>query len=92
MIQEKLKTHPKNKKLSQLQMGKLCAMEQTTYSRKESGKSPVTDEEWERFAKALETSAEDIKAQDKMVFKNENCTFNDSVQLTQGIQYINFAL
>jgi hypothetical protein len=24
-----------------------------------------------------------------MVFKNENCTFSDSVQLNQGIQYIN---
>ena len=89
MIQEKHKTHRKNKKLSQLQMAKLCAMEQTTYSRKESGKSPVTDEEWERFAKALETSVEDIKAQDKMVFKNENCTFNDGSIGSVGIQYIN---
>ena len=39
MINEKLKTRCKNKKLSQLQMAKLCAMEQTTYSRKESGKA-----------------------------------------------------
>ncbi len=86
MIQEKLKNLRKAKRLSQIEMAKLAAMEQTTYSRKESGKSTITDEEWQRFAKALEVSVEDIKNDQAMVFKNENCTFNDSVV---GIQYIN---
>ena len=33
-------------------------MEQTTYSRKERGISPITIAEWERIAKALEVSVE----------------------------------
>ena len=86
MIQEQLKKHRKIKQLSQLQMADLCSMQQTTYSRKESGKSPITEEEWQRFAKVLETNVEDIKKEDKMVFKNENCTFNDNAV---GIQYVN---
>lgn len=61
------------------------SMEQTTYSRKESGKSPITDEEWERFAKSLKVEVEDLKDTIIQVPKNENCTFNDS---SIGIQYV----
>ena len=88
MIQEKLKNLRKAKRLSQIEMAKLAAMEQTTYSRKESGKSTITDEEWQRFAKALEVSVEDIKNDQAMVFKNENCTFSDNAQLINH-NYIN---
>ena len=86
MIHEKLIDLRKSKGLTQEQMAKLIAMEQTTYSRKETGKSPITNEEWQRFAKALEVSLEDIKEENKISLKNENCTFNDS---TVGIQYVN---
>ena len=89
MIQEKLKNLRKAKRLSQIDMAKLAAMEQTTYSRKESGKSSITEEEWQRFAKALEVSVEDIKNDQTMVFKNENCTFSDGAIGSVGIQYIN---
>ena len=54
------------------------AMEQTTYSRKENGKSPITENEWERFAKVLDTSIEELKKGNESVPKNENCTFNDN--------------
>ena len=67
-------------------MAKKVAMEQTTYSRKERGKSPITETEWERFAKVLEVPVDDIKEESKTNFKNINCTFNDH---TIGIQYVN---
>jgi hypothetical protein len=39
--------------LSLIEMAKFAAMEQSTYSRKESRKSTITEEEWQRFTKAL---------------------------------------
>jgi transcriptional regulator with XRE-family HTH domain len=86
MVQNKLKNYRKNKFLTQQQMAQLCAMDQTTYSRKESGKSSITEEEWQRFAKVLQTDVNEIKPEEKMVFKNENCTFTDNAV---GIQYVN---
>ena len=46
----------KTKKITQKQIANLIGMEQTTYSRKERGISPITIAEWERIAKALEVS------------------------------------
>ena len=86
MTQEKLIELRKSKGLTQSQMAKLIAMEQTTYSRKETGKSPITNDEWQRFAKALEVSIDDIKEETIVNLKNENCTFSDQ---TIGIQYVN---
>ena len=48
----------KIKKITQKQIANLIGMEQTTYSRKERGISPITIAEWERIAKALEVSVE----------------------------------
>jgi transcriptional regulator with XRE-family HTH domain len=61
-------------------------MEQTTYSRKENGKSPITNEEFEKLAKLLDTDIEAIKREIPSSTKNENCTFNDN---SIGINYIN---
>lgn len=41
-----LKEIRKNKGITQKQMALNMAMEQTTYSRKENGKSPITNEEF----------------------------------------------
>ena len=70
---------------SQLEFSKLVAMDQTTYSRKETGKTFITEQEWERFAKTLGVSKEEIK--DKLAPQaiNENCVFNDQ---SVGIQNI----
>jgi transcriptional regulator with XRE-family HTH domain len=76
----------KAKGFTQEQMAKRIAMEQTTYSRKERGKSPISDNEWERFAKVLDVAIEDIKDNDpKESVKNDNCTFNDNAINTQFI-------
>jgi hypothetical protein len=61
-------------------------MEETTYSRKEIGKSSITDSEWDKFAKVLDVRVEDIKDEKITPLKNENCTFTDS---SIDIQYVN---
>ncbi|WP_445458256.1 helix-turn-helix domain-containing protein [Flavobacterium sp. HNIBRBA15423] len=75
----------KEKGFTQKDMALKMAMEQTTYSRKERGKSPITDEEWERFANVLETPVEELKEKNEPMAKNENCTFNDN---SIGIQIV----
>lgn len=73
-----LKDFRHKKGITQKEMALRMAMEQTTYSRKENGKSPITEDEWKRFAKVLDTSIEELKKGNESVPKNENCTFNDN--------------
>ena len=70
---------------SQLEFSKLVAMDQTTYSRKETGKTFITEQEWERFAKTLGVSKEEIKDKIAPQAVNENFVFNDQ---SVGFQYI----
>ena len=83
---EKLKTLRESKSIKQKDMATKVAMDQSTYSNKENGKSPISDEEWERFANALNVKVEDIKETKPVIMNFENCTFNDQ---NIGIQYIN---
>ena len=85
-MHEKLKEVRTAKGYSQGKFSKAIAMDQTTYSRKERGKSSITDDEWLRFAKVLEVSKEDIKEERQLTAKNENCTFTDQAV---GIQFVN---
>lgn len=80
-----LKEYRLKKGFTQKEMAKEMAMEQTTYSRKENGKSPITENEWERFAKVLDVSMEELKKEGENIPKNENCTFNDN---SIGIQIV----
>jgi transcriptional regulator with XRE-family HTH domain len=87
MKHEKLMNARKSRGFTQNQMAEKIAMEQTTYSRKEIGKSLITDDEWNNFAKALNVPVEEIKdTVTPLSIKNENCTFSDSAV---GIQYVN---
>ena len=87
MEHQKLIEARKAKGYTQGQMATKIAMEQTTYSRKERGKSPISEEEWNRFAKTLDVPIEEIKEiNNSSNSKNENCTFHDSAI---GIQFIN---
>ena len=85
-MHEKLKDIRTAKGYSQGKFSQAIAMDQTTYSRKERGKSSITDDEWERFAKVLEVSKTDIIDQKPLNAKNENCTFTDQAV---GIQFVN---
>ena len=81
----KLKNNRKEQGYSQLEFSKLVAMDQTTYSRKETGKTFITEQEWDRFAKTLGVSKEEIKDKIAPQAINENCVFNDQ---SVGIQNI----
>jgi transcriptional regulator with XRE-family HTH domain len=74
---------------SQLEFSKLVAMDQTTYSRKETGKIFITEQEWDRFAKTLRVSKEEIKDKIAPQAINENCVFNDQ---SVGIQNISLPI
>lgn len=82
-----LKEIRKSKGFTQQQMAQYMAMEQTTYSRKENGKSPITEEEYKALSRLLETSIEELKESNKgpAMSKNEYCTFNDNAI---GIQIV----
>lgn len=86
MEQVKLSDARKSKGFTQKQIATLIAMEQTTYSKKESGKSPISNEEWERLSKILDMPVDEIKqTSNKTNPKNENCVFNDQ---SIGIQIV----
>lgn len=59
-----LKEIRKSKGFTQKQIALKMAMEQTTYSKKENGKSPITDEEYKKLSEILETSVEAIVIED----------------------------
>lgn len=70
---------------SQLKFSKLVAMDQTTYSRKETGKTFITEQEWDRFAKTLGVSKEEIKGKIATQAIKENGDFNDQSVVIQNI-------
>ncbi len=84
-MHEILKQTRTAKGYSQNEFSKLVAMDQTTYSRKETGKTFITEDEWDRFAKTLGVSKEEIKDKIAPQAINENCVFNDQ---SIGIQNI----
>lgn len=85
MTYEKLISVRKIKGFTQEKLAKYIAMEQTTLSRKERGLSPISDEEWQRIASALQVPLEEIKETLNDPSQNVNCTFTDQ---SVGIQYV----
>lgn len=86
MTMEKLRTLRKQKGYTQQQIADLLATDVSNYSRKESGDVKIFDDEWEKLAKALEVSVEDIKEEKEpnVVQKNENITFHDTSSFHQS--------
>ncbi|WP_317041386.1 helix-turn-helix transcriptional regulator [Chryseobacterium taeanense] len=79
MIQRKLRNLRKQKCMSQEKMAKILSTDISSYCRKENGKSKIHDDEWEKLAKALNVSVDDIKESKNSVFvQNDNSTFNDN--------------
>lgn len=64
MIKNKLIKARKAKEHTQESMAKILHMTQSQYQRREKGEIKISDEEWSRMAKALDTSVEDIKEDD----------------------------
>lgn len=86
MTMEKLRTIRKQKGFTQQQIADIIATDVSNYSRKESGDVRIYDEEWEKLAKALDVSVEDIK-EEKTATVIQNLTFNDSSSNTQSGNY-----
>ena len=51
-------------KYTQTDMAKILHMTQSQYQRREQGDIKISDEEWDRIAKALDIPVEDIKEDD----------------------------
>lgn len=77
MRQEKLIQARKDKGISQYEMAQIVAMEQTTYSRKEIGKSPIKDYEWKKFAEVLSVEVDEIKILHSISKKENNLSSNN---------------
>ena len=71
MIKTKLITTRK-KLYTQEKMANLLHMSQSQYHRREKGDVKISDEEWERIAKVLDTNVEDIKEDDSLMHQVNN--------------------
>lgn len=83
---EKLRTIRKQRGFTQQQIADIIATDVSNYSRKESGDVKIFDDEWEKIAKALDVSVEDIKEEKtpNVVQNNDNLTFNDTSSFHQS--------
>lgn len=74
MQKEKLRAIRKKKGYTQQQIADIIATDVSNYSRKESGDVKIIREEWEKIAKFLDVSLEDIYEEEdsKIVINNEN--------------------
>lgn len=77
MTMEKLRTLRKQKGYTQQQIADIIATDVSNYSRKENGDVRIYDDEWEKLAKALDVSVDDIK-EERNAQNNQNTTLNDS--------------
>ncbi len=69
MVKNKL-IQARKAKYTQENMAKILHMTQSQYQRREKGDIKISDEEWERIAKALDTNVENIKEEDPNVHIN----------------------
>ena len=71
MIKTKL-ISARKKLYTQEKMANLLHMSQSQYHRREKGDFKISDEEWERIAKVLDTTVEDIKEDDSLMHQVNN--------------------
>lgn len=83
MTMEKLRTLRKQKGYTQQQIADIIAIDVSNYSRKENGDVRIYDEEWEKLAKALDVSVDDIK-EERNAQNSQNTTLNDSASFNDN--------
>ena len=83
MTMEKLRTLRKQKGYTQQQIADIIATDVSNYSRKENGDVRIYDEEWEKLAKALDVSVDDIK-EERNAQNNQNTALNDSASFNDN--------
>ncbi|GEJ46951.1 helix-turn-helix transcriptional regulator [Chryseobacterium sp. ON_d1] len=87
MIKNKLIKARKAKEQTQESMAKILHMTQSQYQRREKGEIKISDEEWERMAKALDTSVDDIKEDDLANIHQVNNYDNNSGNYSASNNY-----
>ncbi|WES98139.1 helix-turn-helix transcriptional regulator [Chryseobacterium arthrosphaerae] len=80
---EKLRNLRKQRGYTQQQIAEILSTDVSNYSRKENGDVRIFDDEWEKLAKALDVSVEDIR-EEKTATVVQNLTFNDSSSNTSN--------
>lgn len=89
MVKNKL-IKARKAKYTQENMAKILHMTQSQYQRREKGDIKISDEEWERIAKALDTPLEDIKEEDSSIhqintYDNQSGNYSASNNYFQNI-------
>lgn len=82
MVKEKLIRKRNEKDFTQKDLAEYLNISQTQYSRKEKGEVEISDEEWERISKLLETDVEQIKETDDR--KNVTNYFENTITSNNG--------
>lgn len=80
MQKEKLRIIRKKKGYTQQQIADIIATDVSNYSRKESGDVKIIKDEWEKIAKFLDVTMEEIYEDEepRIVVNNDHPIFNDS--------------
>lgn len=92
MVKEKLIRKRNEKDFTQKDLAEYLNISQTQYSRKEKGEVDISEEEWERISKLLETEVEEIKETDENKYTNnyfENTVTSSSFGNVGGTFYCN---
>lgn len=84
MQKEKLRLLRKRKGYTQKDVADAIATDVSNYSRKESGDVRIVKDEWEKIAKFLNVSVDEIYEEDepKVIVNNEHPVFNDNAVST----------
>ncbi|GAB0155367.1 hypothetical protein CHRYSEOSP005_06280 [Chryseobacterium sp. Alg-005] len=93
MQKEKLRSLRKKKGYTQQQIADVIATDVSNYSRKESGDVRIIKDEWDKIARFLDVSVEEIYEDDdaKVIINNEHPVFNDNAASSVITQFNNFS-
>jgi transcriptional regulator with XRE-family HTH domain len=87
---EKLRSLRKQRGYTQEYMSNILSTDVSNYCRKENGDVKIFEDEWEKLAKALDVSVEEIKEERvARIVNNDNMTFNDQSANNNFNQYYN---
>ncbi|MGK6344092.1 helix-turn-helix transcriptional regulator [Chryseobacterium sp. DT-3] len=86
MQKEKLRVIRKQKGYTQQQIADIIATDVSNYSRKESGDVNIVRDEWDKIARFLDVSVEDIyeDEESKVVINNNHPVYNDHSSSSSG--------
>ncbi|ROI00933.1 helix-turn-helix transcriptional regulator [Chryseobacterium daecheongense] len=93
MQKEKLRLLRKKKGYTQQQIADVIATDVSNYSRKENGDVKIIKDEWDKIARFLDVSVEEIYEEDdaKVIINNDHPVFNDNAASSIMTQFNNFS-